>query len=86
MIEKVVDKISVNFVSNHVTGTVTPRYIKWQNRVYRIAKVGLHYTLYRGNTLFHMFSVCDSDHYFLLSFNTKTLHWQLEEIADSQVN
>lgn len=86
MLEKIADKISVNFVSNHVTGTVAPWHIKWKNRVYTIAKVGLHYTLYRGATLYHMFAVCDADHYFLLSFNTKTLHWQLEEIADSQVN
>lgn len=84
--EKILEKVSVNFVSNHLTGAVAPRHIKWKNRVYTVSKVGLHYTLYRGNTLFHMFSVCDNNYYFLLSINTKTLHWQLEEIADNQVN
>lgn len=86
MIEKIAEKVSVNFVYNHLTGEVKPHHLKWKNRLYTIQKVGLHYTLYRGNTLIHMFSACDAHRFFLLSFDTKTLHWTLEEIADNNLN
>ncbi len=86
MIEKISEKVSVNLVYNHVAGTVSPQHIKWKNRIYTITKIGLHYTLYRGKTLMHLFSACDSQHYFLLAFNTQNLQWTLEEIADDLTN
>ena len=86
MLEKIGEKVSVNFIYNHLTGRMIPRLVKWQNRIYKIQKLGLHYTLYQGNILIHMFSVCDDNHYFLLSFNTQNLHWTLEEIADNHIN
>ncbi len=86
MLEKIGEQVSVSFIYNRTTGTVMPRHIKWKNQLYLIQKVGLHYTLYRGTTLIHMFSVCDGTHYFLLSLDTKTLHWKLEEIADNVTN
>ena len=86
MIEKINEKVSVNLVYNATQGIVLPSHLKWKNKVYRIQKVGLHYTLYQGNTLMHMFSVCDAHHYFLLSLDTKTLHWRLEEVADGTTN
>ncbi len=86
MLEKIGEKISVNLVYNHSTNTVIPQHLKWKNKTYQIQKVGLHYTLYQGSTLIHMFSVCDSDHFFLLSFNTKNLHWTLEQVADDTTN
>ncbi len=86
MMEKIGEKVSVNCVYNHETGKVTPMLLKWKNHLYHIGKVGLHYTLYRGETLIHLFSVCDDDRYFLLSLNTKTLTWTLEEIADEITN
>ena len=84
--EKIGEKVSVNFVYHHEAGQVLPRLIKWHNRIYHIQKVGLHYTLYRGSALIHMFSVCDQNHYFLLALNTQSLHWTLEEIADNLTN
>ncbi len=86
MISKICEKVSVNFVYNHINNTLLPKYLKWQNRVYVIQKLGLHYTLYRGSTLFHMFAVNSEDKYFLLSLDTDNLHWQLEEIADNLTN
>ena len=86
MIEKIGQKVSVNFNYNAATGEAAPRLLKWHNALYRIEKIGLHYTLHRGSTLFHMFSACDANHYFLLSLDTKTLTWTLEEIADNQMN
>ena len=86
MLNKIGEKVSVNLIYNHATGEVAPKHIKWKNKLYTIQKVGLHYTLYRGTTLVHMFSACDINRYFLLSFNTQNLHWTLEEIADDQIN
>lgn len=86
MLEKIGEKVSVNFIYDHLTGKVAPRFLKWKNQLYRIQKVGLHYTLYRGTELIHMFSVADDDRYFLLSLNTKTLTWILEEVADNTTN
>lgn len=86
MLVKVGERVSVNVVYSENIGTTLPRLIKWKQQLYRIQKVGLHYTLYRGDTLIHMFSVCGEHHYFLLSFNTKTLVWCLEEIADEYSN
>lgn len=86
MIAKIGDRVSVNLVYNHVAGTTAPRHIKWKSSVYKIDKLGLHYTLYRGTVLFHMFAVSNSDHYFLLAFNTQILTWTLEEVADEVTN
>ncbi|KKS52110.1 MAG: hypothetical protein UV17_C0051G0015 [Candidatus Gottesmanbacteria bacterium GW2011_GWA1_42_26] len=83
MLEKIGEKVSVNLVYNHSTGVVIPKQLRWKNQIYQIQKIGLHYTLYQGNTLIHMFSVCDQNHYFLLSLDTKTLHWTLEQVADT---
>jgi len=86
MSSKIAEKVSVNLVYNHVAGTVIPQHIKWKTHVYTVTKVGLHYTVFQGNTLLHLFAVVNDTNYFLLSFNTKTLHWQLEEIADNVTN
>ncbi len=83
MIQKIGEQVSVNFIYNHQKGNASPRFLKWKNRLYKIDKVGLHYTLYQGSTLMHMFAVSTQDSFFLLSFNTKTLVWKLEEIADN---
>ena len=86
MLEHIGERVSVNVVYDHTSGHTTPRLIKWKNQLYRLQKVGLHYTLYRGTTLTHMFSVSDASRCFLLSFDTKTLVWRLEEIADGMSN
>ena len=86
MLQKIGDRVSVNLLYDHVKGISIPRAIKWNKTVYTIEKLGLHYTLYRGKTLIHMFSVCDNTHFFLLSFNTSSLNWILEETADNTVN
>ena len=86
MMHKIGEDVSVNFIYNHQSRQASPRLIKWQNRIYKIDRLGLHYTLYQGSTLIHMFAVSTKDSFFLLSFNTKTLVWRLEEIADNATN
>lgn len=86
MIEKIGEKVSVNLIYNHAAGTLLPQHIKWKSKIYTVSQVGLHYTKFEGDTLLHLFSVSDGHHYFLLSLDTKTLHWTLEEIADDNLN
>ncbi len=86
MLEKVGERVSVNLIYNHVSGALIPQHIKWKNKLYKISQVGLHYTKFSGNTLLHFFSVCNGRLYFLLSLDTKTLHWKLEEVADELAN
>jgi hypothetical protein len=86
MLQKIGDKVSVSLLYDHMKGISIPRHMKWRSQVYAIDKLGLHYTLYRGRTLVHMFSVCNSTHCFLLAFNATTLSWTLEEIADENTN
>lgn len=83
---EICERVSVNFLYNHLSGACLPKIIKWKNRVYTIQKLGLHYTLYRGTTLFHMFAVSDHQNYFLLAFNTKNLTWTLEEVGENNYN
>ena len=83
---KISEKVSVNLVYDHIANTTLPKHIKWRNQVYTITKIGLHYQIHRGRELIHMFAVTDSSHFFLLSFNTRSLMWQLEEIGEELVN
>jgi len=86
MIEKIGERVSVSLIYNANTGKLLPSHLKWKNQLFYIHQLGLHYTRYEGTTLIHMFSVCDQTHYFLLSLDTKTLHWTLEQIADGVTN
>ena len=84
MADKIGEIVSVNLVFNSHNGTAVPRHIEWHNRVYKFEKLGLHYTKYEGETLLHLFAVNSVDTYFLLSFNSKTLVWRLEEVGDKE--
>lgn len=79
MITQIQESVSVNLLSNHLTGKVWPWVVKWRDRKYRITKVGLHHMVKDGRTLLHIFSVTDGVIYMKLSFNTETLRWKLLE-------
>lgn len=59
--------------------------IAWQRRDFYPGKIDFHHTAYQGKVLIHYFSLADEKAgiYFKLAFNTKTLHWVLEEAADA---
>lgn len=61
----------------------SPKWVKWNNRVYKIKKVGLHHTYREGRTLYHIFSVATDSCFLRLKFNTESLLWKLEEIDDT---
>lgn len=60
----------------------TPKWIKWRNRIYKITKIGFHYTYSQGQTLLHIFSVICDTTFMKIRFNTKSLNWVLEEIEN----
>jgi len=83
MFEKISVPVSVSLVFNSTTRQVMPKAVVWNGRVYKIVKVGLHHTFMVGRTLFHVFSVASDTLFFRLVFNSETLHWRLEEVADA---
>jgi len=82
MKEIINEKVSVVTVYNRMKGLVIPCKIKWQNRIYRIKKIGFHHTIREGRKLCHIFSVTDGNLDFRLKFDSETLHWTLEEVSD----
>ncbi len=82
MAEIIDQSVSVSLISDAKLKKVYPYFFKWQNRIYKISKIGLHHTTRVGQTLFHIFSVSDGENFFRLSFNTETLFWKLEEIEN----
>lgn len=64
----------------------TPKKLIWHQTVYEIDKLGLHYTLKRGLTLFHVFCVSSKTLNFKLLLDTSSLVWQLEEVYDETLD
>lgn len=63
-----------------------PKAILWEGRVYQVRQVGYHHTVRTGRTLYHVFSVTCDGLFFRIVCNTDTLSWEVEEIADGEVN
>lgn len=83
---KINERVSVNLIYDHLKGITIPKHIKWHNRTHTITEVGLHYRVYRGKVLTHLFAVSTQNQYFLLSLNTQTLVWYLEEVGDNETS
>lgn len=60
----------------------TPLSMVWENRDYKVTKVGLHHNYYEGKTLVHIFSCLSDDLFLKLKLNTKSLQWKLEEFCE----
>jgi hypothetical protein len=80
MLTQINESVSVDLLSNALTGKVYPWVISWRGRRYTITKVGLHHRVRDGRDLIHIFSVTDGTTFFRLEFNTDTLGWKLIEI------
>lgn len=76
------EPVSVLTLYHHATNTVILKKIQWKGRVYTIDKLGHHHTVKKGEKLIHIFSVCNQTLSFRIAFDTQTLQWVLEEIAD----
>ncbi|OGM05257.1 hypothetical protein A2125_01340 [Candidatus Woesebacteria bacterium GWB1_43_5] len=80
--QKISEPVSVSLAYDSQKKKVCPKWVVWNNRLYPIAKVGLHHTFRQGRTLYHVFSVASRALFFRLVLDTETLHWKLEEIGD----
>lgn len=86
MIQKISAPISVALVFNHKTREVKPVTVLWDGNSYQVTRIGLHHTVRQGRTLLHVFSVESDLLFFRLVFNTESLSWTVEEIADGESN
>jgi len=86
MIQKIDAPISVDLYFDHKLRKVFPRLVIWEGREYLITKIGLHHAFREGRILYHVFSVESPSLFFRLVFNTESLHWRVQEIADGEPN
>jgi hypothetical protein len=77
------NSVSVSLIYDGKTKKSLPRSIIWKNRIYRVSKLGLHYTYKEGDKLLHIFSVISGTLFFKLEFDTSNLHWRIAEVSDS---
>jgi len=82
MIQDIKAPVSVLLSFNHRTRRVTPKALEWDGKRYTVEKVGYHHQYKKGDILHHVFTVASETLSFRLVFNTKSLHWQLEQISD----
>jgi len=69
-------EVVVSFKGNEIV----PKFFKWRNKFYQIAKVHLVHTSRIGQQLLYHFSVSDAANYFQLTFNSFNLSWRLTAI------
>lgn len=84
MREKIDEEVSVVMVYSARKRTALPHLISWQNKEYKVGKIGYHHLIYSGRVQHHIFELTDADNnlWFRLNFNTQNLHWRLEAISD----
>lgn len=88
MTEKINEKVSVIALFKHtpLKNEVIPYKLKWQQREYKIAKVGFRHAIREGRNVFHIFTVSSDNLDFRLRFDTQNLNWTLEEVTDGFTN
>jgi len=79
---KVNDFVSVSLIFDSKTRKSMPRSIVWNNRLYKVTKLGLYHTYRNGENIYHVFSVVANSLFLRLVLDAKTLHWRLEEIQE----
>ncbi len=84
MIEAINEKIAVITVYDPTKKGTMPWRLKWRGKVYHVLKLGYHHRVRQGRVLVHIFTVSTNTLSFKLRFDTESLLWTLEEIADGQ--
>ena len=85
MMEKINNPVSVMMDFNHHQQKLRPVQLQWNNRDWRVEKVGLHHQYYSGRKLIHIFSVTSGGMFFKLELDTQNLFWKLLEVGDGSV-
>lgn len=86
MREKINEEVSVIMVYSARKRAATPHLISWQNKEYKVGKIGYHHAVFEGRVRHHIFELTDTENslWFRLNFNTDNLHWLLEAVSDGQ--
>lgn len=82
MIQDIKAPITTYMVYDHKKNNALPVKVLWENREYKITKIGMHYRYRVGNTLMHVFTVATASISFKLVLDTDNLFWTVEQIAD----
>ena len=84
MIEKINEEVSVVSIYSARRKKAQPYMINWQNKDYKVGKIGYHHKIKNGSTLHHIYELADIDQvlWFRINLNTKNLHWVLEAVSD----
>ena len=63
-----------------------PYIVSWQEKEYKVGKIGYQHKVYDGKVCHHIYEFVDSENnlWFRLNFNTDNLHWLLEAVSDGQ--
>ncbi len=76
------EQVSVITVYDAKKRSVRPYKLLWQNREYKITKIGYYHAVRRGKTILHMYYVTSNNLDFALECNGDNLHWSLKEVVD----
>lgn len=84
MREKINQEVSVAMYFSAQKRKAIPYFILWQNKEYRVGKIGYEHKIKVGETLHHIFELIDKEEsiWFRLNLDTSNLHWELEAISD----
>lgn len=84
MREKIDEEISVVMYYSSSKQQVIPHMLSWQNKQYILGQVDYHHKVMDGQTMHHIFELCDKEEtiFFRLNLDTSNLHWKLEAIHD----
>ncbi len=84
MRERINEEVSVVMYYNARKRIALPFAIGWQNREYKVGKIGYHHIVKDGLTLHHIFELVDKEEilWFRINLDTSNLHWLLETVSD----
>lgn len=86
MKETINEEVSVVMYYSAKKRQALPYLISWQNRDYKVGKIGYHHTIKNGATLHHIYEVIDNQEtvWLRLNLDTSNLHWRLEVVSDGR--
>lgn len=88
MREKINEEISVVMYYSAQRRQALPYSLRWQNREYKVGKIGYHHATKDGAILHHIYELVDdqSNLWFRLDLDTSNLHWKLQAVSDGLPN
>ena len=84
MREVINEEVSVVMIYSAKKRSALPHIISWQNKEFRVGKIGYHHSVKVGDTRHHIYELVDASNslWFRLNLDTSNLHWKLEAIHD----